>query len=185
MSKKNVLSAIRAANEKTVTDLTFDLPVGDQKISVTMKSPNPVEVSRATEFNKAVETAKARNKGLNQFPVDEEKWQEHKALYLEKANREQRRKIEKEMEAEKPRNLAEQVGIEAASYSSMIEVIPTLIYVDDERLFRSEDEMVIFSDMIKNLDVLKILYSKFAELMTLNKTAEEAVKNAPKPSSKN
>lgn len=178
MGKKKLLSIIKAANAKQVLDIEFNLPLDGKNFKVTMTKPDNMELAKVQEIAKSRALAEGIADGLDKYPVNESKWAQFKEQSIKNiTNREQRRKAERDLEKEKPVNLAEQMAVEASWYETANKIIPGILYSDGEPLFETDEELGVYRKMIKKIEIFSLLMGKFTEIMTQDKEAGEAVKN--------
>ena len=182
-SKKRVLDLIRKANEKRDVRVDFELKIGGEKLKLSLRNPDLVEISSLQELAKQRALAEARARGLDGFAINEDKWQAYLDEMTENMNRDDRRRTLKELEKEKPNNLAEQYALEAAKFETVRSIIPTMLYFGDELMFRTEEELSVYRGLIRDVKVVSLLSQKFVELMNLFNAIEDAAKN-PGPGSK-
>lgn len=177
--KKNI-DILRLANQKRRVEVPFELDLDGTIIKLVMKNPDPLQIARIQEVAKAKEKAEAAKKGLHLFPIDNEKWENFRDQNTAGVtNKKDRKNILKELDKNKPANLAEQIALEASWYETAKQILPMLIYDDNELFFDTSEELEIYYETIKNIDIFALMMGKFTELISKSNLIGQAAKNLP------
>ena len=182
-SRKRALDVIRKANKKREVRVDFEMEIGGEKLTMSLRNPDLVEIKSLQELSRQRALAQAKAQGLDGYPIDEDKWQAYLNEMTEHLNRDERRRTIRDLEKEKPGNLAEQYALEAAKFETIRSIVPTMLYCGDELLFKTEEELSIYRSLIRDVRVVTLLSQKFVELMGKYSAIEEAAKNS-QPGSK-
>lgn len=183
MGRESAIGILRKAVKKSSVFIDFELQIGDDILKLTMKNPDIMEMSKVQELAKASEYARASAKGLDRVAIDEKKWETFcKEATSGIKDKNQKARALKNLNNEKPANRAEQIAKEAAYLVTAKEILPTVIYSDDELVFKDAQDIELFNAIISSPENFTLLIGKFTELVTKVQDVGAAAKNLKAPS---
>jgi len=170
--KKRPIELLKAANEKKLIQVNFDIPCGEEPIKATLRAPDAYEIWEAQELKKRQALAKALKAGLRGLPVDEEEWQAELARYTEEETR-------VKMAKDRPVDQAEQYARKVAGLRTIMDLLPK--YLRDDKgqlLFPTEEEQADFLEIMTNdPEIMTLLMNKYVELSNKVRKVGDEVKN--------
>lgn len=189
----NALQLLKQADKYKIHEELVDIPLdGDAVIHAKLTSPDLFELQEELEDLKKAALIEGRQKGWDKLPIDSDEWDsEIKGFKESKAFKELNAKEKsdrlKELQENKPKNLAEQRAPYKARMRIVRSILPKLLrdVETNERLFKAQDEVDAVSQIIGSSPALMTLlskaYARLAEKSTQETAELDELKNDSTP----
>ena len=190
MSQLRPIELLKAAHEKKVAKVEFQIPIGDGKfIDAVLTAPDIFDIQEIQDKIYRKTFAEYRKEGLDTEPIDEAAW--NREMDDTRKSMREKSKSEKEiedtvaaMEKEKPKNMAQQGALRISKIRTTQELIP--LHLRDKKtgefLFPSADDRRAFKEILcSDLSLMELLTQKYLELTLLVGKTEDDTKNSSKP----
>lgn len=190
MSQLRPIELLKAAHEKKVARVEFQIPAGEGKfIDAVLTAPDIFDIQEIQDKIYRKTFAEYRKEGLEDEPIDEEAW--NRELDETRKSMRDKGKSDKEiedtvasLEKEKPRNMAQQGALRISKIRTTQELIP--LHLRDKKtsefLFPDKEDRRVFKEILcSDLSLMQLLTNKYLELTLLIGKTEDDVKNSLKP----
>jgi len=172
MTDINILQKLKNADKYRVETLTFDIPLdGNDVITVMLKMPDLYEIMAETDAIKQEVIAEETARGKHQIPFSAEQWKAE----TKDMTPAQRKNIEKD----RPLNMAEYKAYKTVQYKSILEIIPRYLRNNSGKLiFQTNEQREEFKELVSaNPDLFVLLANKYVELFGKLNDKQKQLKN--------
>jgi hypothetical protein len=176
--KMDLMQLIRKANKEQELYEDFELEVYDTVYKLRISMPDIFDILEEQQLAKAAAYAKCRAQGLDEYAIDEDKWNKQLSVIKDKD-------IRKNMETRKPLNYAQQESEEIARLTTVRTLLPKIIKYSEtgELLCKGSADREQFGKyMANNSKALNVITEVWAKIMVRYSEVQETVKNSSKES---